>query len=146
MKLRLRIARNTGLVIFSALAFVLCIKLVVDMAYRHEVINGRSYVARHIYLPGMSRAYELEQHISMKEWVGTIHSAVDLKAFDVDTDKLQPEASAGLALLSSGAFPGYSLKKQTDGHWELYKPGREIKYFSWSTPYRVSRWYLATDM
>ena len=110
---------------------------------RHALIQGKTYVAKYVYLPGYNTIYELEQHMSMAEWTGTRLASLSITRTNGEP---LPEASAAVALLSTGAFPGYSVKHTTEDHYELYKPGKETKYFTMESPYRIGPFHLVKDL
>ena len=110
---------------------------------RHSLVQGKTYVAKYVYLPGYNTIYELEQHMSMAEWTGTKLESLSITKTNGEP---VPEASAAVALLTTGAFPGYSVKHITGEHYELYKPGKETKYFTMEAPYRIGPLHLVKDL
>lgn len=114
---------------------------------RHAIIKEQTYVAKHIYLPGYNTIYEPEQHMDMASWVGSQLVGTTVTQKDAEAaattnaaPKRLPEVEAAIALLSTGAFPGYTIKASPDGHCELYKPSNQYQIFTMEHPYRVSPW------
>jgi hypothetical protein len=101
-----------GLILFG-LFFVA--STLASIGDRHELIAGKTYVAKHVYLPGYNTVYEPEHHMNMGEWVGTQLAGVSVtqKTAEAATNtppKHLPEAEAAVALLATGAFPGYRTR------------------------------------
>ena len=119
---------------------------------RHELIAGKTYVAKHIYLPGYNTIYEPEQHMDMAAWVGSQLAGIAVIQKDAEAavttntpPKHVPEAEAAIALLATGALPGYTLRPTGEGHYELYKPATNYTVFTTEHPYRISPWKVVPD-
>lgn len=137
-----------GLIIFG-LFFVA--STLASIGDRHELIAGKTYVAKHVYLPGYNTVYEPEHHMNLGEWVGSQLAGVSITEKTAEaattntTPKHVPEAEAGVALLATGAFSGYALKPTGGGHYELYKPANSYTVFTTEHPYRIGAWKLAPE-
>jgi len=126
----------------------LAVWLSTNIGDRHNLVNGHYYIAKHIYLPGWNTMYEPEQHTALQDWVGTKANGLESRTVELETGPTmaQPEATAGLALLSTGAFQGYQLQATKNGHFELYKAAKTTKYWTAEHPYRITAWKPATDI
>jgi len=108
---------------------------------RHDRIGGKLVKAWHISLPGYEEMYYPEQTINLKDWVGTKWGS--LEAVDKDTGQKSAEATAGIALKTTGIYSDYELKQGEGGHWILWRPASSKKYFTWTTYYRIAPWRSA---
>ena len=138
----------TCLALFVGLYTIFAIANIGD---RHELIQGKTYVAKHIYLPGYNTIFEPEQHMDMDAWGGSqlagftvVQKDAEVAATTNVSPKPVPEAEAAIALLSTGAFPGYTMRATTHGHYELYKPSSQTNIFTMEHPYRISSWKLVS--
>ncbi|MFC1645182.1 hypothetical protein ACFL08_04105 [Patescibacteria group bacterium] len=127
---------NYGMVSMIFVGALLCALYVgMNVHKRHYLVDGEMYVALHIRLPGYATMYYPEQKVDLRKWTGSKY--VGLSAVNNDDNKENPEATAGLALIVSGIFPDYNLKKKDDGHYILYRPEKTKEFFTWGKYYKI---------
>lgn len=102
--------------------------------------DGTLSKAWHITLPGYGTSVECESTVNLKKWVGTKHNSITVIQDGEESPEESPEAAAGIALISLGAYDDHTLKQNDAGEWILYKPKKLVRYFTWSAYYRIGPW------
>ncbi len=133
-----KIAKIMVLVLCFALILVVGTYLADNICQRHYWVETaeceQAYVAWHIALPGYETRYTPEDEMDLQKWSGTELNGLVATNQDGTVNK---EATAGMDLLSTGAFPGYELKKKDNGHYVLYRPEKTERYFTMQAWYRI---------
>ena len=119
-----------------ALLLGFCGVLAANRVHRHEAHISNSASKSHwcIYLPGHEEAVYPAHVVPLKDWVGTRYK--ELKGVDKDTGEENAEATAGLALVMMGLYPGYQLTKEGD-HCVLRRPEKRERYFTNQAHYKI---------
>ena len=125
----------------SVILFVLGLFKIATGYERHGYVGDKLMKAWHITLPGYAEVYYPEHTINLKDWAGTRYRS--LEAIDKDTGQKSAEATAGIALKTTGIYLDYKLKQGKDGHWILWRPASSKKYFTWTAYYRIAPWRAA---
>ncbi len=125
-----------------ALGIILVVVLGSGLCEQHSLDpkNGATVKAWYLTLPGYNTIYYAECSVELKDWVGTQYGS--LRGVNEDGSH-NPEVTAGLALKMLGLYAGYELRQKEDGHWILYRPARQERYFSWNSRYRITPFKLA---
>ena len=113
----------------------------VSERYRMDVNNGdQLQEAWHIALPGYLEKHYLDDTIDLRHWSGTKY--MGLEARNIKTGKVNTEATAGIALKTTGLFQDYELQER-GGYHVLYRPAKTERQFTWRAWYRIGPWRLA---
>ena len=117
------------------IVFWLIVLYALDPSQRHYYgENDQVMVAWYVRFPGHEGIVHCEQKVDLRPWVGSRFDS--LVAVNPD-GQVNSEATAGLALLTTGLFPGHQLKQRPDGHYILYKPAETERYFTWGAWHQV---------
>ena len=121
------------IIVFWAVFYVTIVK----GSYRHKVTEDGTFKAWHIQLPGYGSYRECESTVKLKPWLGTKIGSISAVK---ENGEECPEVNAGIALITAGAYEDHTIKQNDAGEWILYKPGKVVKYFTWSAFYRIRPW------
>ena len=129
------------LIYINILVIILCYVILINGDYRHKVTEDGTFKAWHFPFPGYSSYLEFESTVNLKKWTGTRFGSIKAEK----DGKACPEVTAGLALIAMGAYDDHIIKQNHSGDWVLYKPGKTVKYFTWSAFYRIGSWKKVND-
>jgi hypothetical protein len=114
---------------------VVLVFLAYNTYYGHYKKDGQLYEALHIFLPGYETVHYPEQIVDLSNWTGTKYS--NLVANNPDGTE-NAEVTAGLALKALGLYGDYEFK-EIDGRTILYRPERQVRYFTLQARYRIGK-------